>query len=180
MIRPTHASLLAVALALLGVIALELRGGRTPADVPPASMPSSLKLPEVATMAVDRRQDQTAPVLARPLFSKSRRPVPAADGARAVAASVPRLSGILISPRRRTAIFAPTEGGKPVVISEGEHLGAFIVQTIDPGEVTIMGPNGSRLLRPTFDEAAPGSLSLPGAATHEIAQSRFDRQEDQR
>ena len=99
--------------------------------------------------------------LARPLFSPDRRP--AAVGAAAASApdnALPRLTGIMVTPAGRSAIFAG--GPRALVVVEGGRVGNFTVRTIEPNQVILLGPDGTRLIRPTFGEskpAAPAALS---------------------
>jgi general secretion pathway protein N len=92
-----------------------------------------------------------AATLSRPLFSSTRRP---RDRAVASQAGDPefqlRLSGIVIEPERRIAIFAKT-GAKPLVRSEGETLDEWRLDSITPREVTLTGPTGSTTLEPKTD-----------------------------
>lgn len=92
-----------------------------------------------------------ATTLSRPLFSSTRRP---RDRAIASQAGDPefqlRLSGIVIEPDRRIAIFAKT-GAKPLVRSEGETLDEWRLDSITPREVTLTGPTGSTTLEPKTD-----------------------------
>ena len=98
-----------------------------------------------------------ATILARPLFTRDRRP---AGAAASVAASdaggtLPRLTGIAISPDQRRAIFAGGENGKPIVVQEGGSIAGFTIQTIAPGGVTVQGPSGERTVALAFDPAPP-------------------------
>ena len=100
----------------------------------------------------DPRVDElVATTLSRPLFSSTRRP---RDRAITGPAGDPefqlRLSGIVIEPERRIAIFAKT-GAKPLVRSEGETLDEWRLDSITPREVTLTGPTGSTTLEPKTD-----------------------------
>ena len=98
-----------------------------------------------------RVEELVATTLSRPLFSSTRRP---RDRAIAGQAADPefqlRLSGIVIEPERRIAIFART-GAKPLVRSEGETLDEWRLDSISPREVTLTGPTGSTTLQPKTD-----------------------------
>src|SRR5882724_9794992 len=67
-------------------------------------------------------------IVARPLFSPSRRPLekeaPVSEDFNGK-----RLSGIIIAPEQRIAIFA-VDGGKPLALGEGETVGAWQIETI--------------------------------------------------
>jgi hypothetical protein len=67
----------------------------------------------------------------------------------------------------RSAIFAALPGGKPLVLQEGERIEAHVVQSIHPGEVVLLGPEGRRVLHPAFDasgQSAPDLMLPPGHA----------------
>src|SRR5437762_2681333 len=61
-----------------------------------------------------------------------------------------RLSGIVIEPDRRIAIFA-VNGTKAVVLSEGEALKDWRIDSISPQEVSLSGPAGTMTLKPKPD-----------------------------
>ena len=92
-------------------------------------------------------------ILARPLFSPARRPPPGSDSAASGPRELARLTGVLVSRSEKRAIFA-SEGGKPIVAEEGTRIGAYVVQTIEPGQVTVIGPEGQRTLQPAYDPKA--------------------------
>jgi hypothetical protein len=96
---------------------------------------------------------------------------------------VPRLSGVLVSPSGKQAIFAAPPEGKGFVASEGTRIGGFVLQSISAGEVTLIGPDGTRVLRPTFDTAAsapskaemPAFAPVPSAPTGGASRSEADQ-----
>jgi len=113
-----------------------------------------------------------AAILARPLFSPSRRPPQStpgkADDTSGLADS--RLAGIVIEPGRRLAIFAP-QSGKLLTVTEGETVSGWRIETISPREVSLSGPEGTKSLQPKFDpnlappaEAQPPAVPAPVAA----------------
>jgi hypothetical protein len=150
---------------LAGVIALELRSGE----------PASPALP-----AIPARQDRNAApaavhaapgnnvlarvhtILARPLFTPSRRPDEQATGAGA-SAGLTRLTGIVVSEDGKAAIFAPTAGGKPLIVREGDRIGPYVVSAISAGALTVIGPDGQRVLHPAFDPNPPARPPSPPA-----------------
>ena len=96
--------------------------------------------------------ERVATILARPLFSPDRRPPASIAGdPSSGGAEPPRLAGILVQRAERRAIFAGVEEGRPLVLREGDRLGPFTVQEITPAQVTVLGPAGPRVLRPSFD-----------------------------
>ncbi len=163
---------LAVA-ALGGTIALEL-GWRLPdSDL---MVPATAPLPAPAAPASTRAADaddagrRVAEVLARPLFSPGRRPAAQAAAAPpAAVAPLPRMTGVIVTPGGRRAIFA-NGAGKAVVVMEGGRIGAYDVQSIEAGRVTLAGPDDKRVVSTAFDPKpaaraagpAPGLPGLPG------------------
>jgi len=82
-----------------------------------------------------------------------------------------RLSGIVIEPDRRIAIFAVT-GAKSVALLEGEALNDWRVDSISAQQVSLSGPSGTMTLKPKSDatlvrpaapSASPASQPQPGA-----------------
>src|SRR5919202_1181988 len=71
---------------------------------------------------------EVATELARPLFSPKRRP--GSIAANDTAKDLTRLTGVLVSPAGKNAIFAGSAGGKPIVIGEGERIGGYVISSI--------------------------------------------------
>ena len=69
------------------------------------------------------------------------------------------MTAIMIDGTKRNAIFAATDGGRPVVVSEGGRIGPFTVQSIEPQQVTIIGPEGKRAVRTSFDPHPPAVMA---------------------
>ncbi len=141
---------------LTGVTALSATFAWELGTISPSEQPAAPRRPTAdATISTanipDRTPEWVATILARPLFSPDRRPAAetvAAQGAR-LPEGLPRLSGVIVSPFGRSAIFA-SDGRKPLVVHEGGRLDAWMVQAIDIGAVKISGPAGVRTLHPTF------------------------------
>lgn len=95
-------------------------------------------------------------VLARPLFTIGRRPVKIAEtSGHSAGTGMPRLSGIMITPTGRLAIFMP-DGGKPQEVAVGATVGQHVVREIDADGVLLEGV--ARKLRPTLDRQRAGGL----------------------
>lgn len=165
--------LVLAAAALGGTIALEL-GWRLPDSdlMVPATAPLPAPAAPASTPAADAdgAGRRVAEVLARPLFTPGRRPAAQAAAAPpAAVAPLPRMTGVIVTPAGRRAIFA-NGAGKAVVVMEGGRIGAYAVQSIEAGRVTLAGPDGQRVVAPTFDPKpaartagpAPGLPGLPG------------------
>lgn len=116
------------------------------------------------TSTSEQRQQRVVSMLARPLFASDRRPHAAAKVAARAAAVLPRLTGISIYGGVRRVLFARVDGAKPMAVSEGAEIANFRVQKIDAEQVTLLGPDGPRVVRPTFDpQAAAGLASVSSA-----------------
>ncbi len=145
MSRAVHLTLVTAALALAGVIALELRPAPPHAPPQPARAAVNPSAAEADTLPADR----SAELLARPLFTPGRRPAAVSAGS-GPQAGLPRLSGVLVGPFGRTAIFAATGAGKPIVLAEGGEIGGFRVVAIVPGQVTLTGKGRTLVLSPSL------------------------------
>jgi hypothetical protein len=127
---------------------------------PPEAAPASTR-PE----SPGRYNELLATILARPLFSNTRRPPPrGGDDATADSGLADtRLTGIIVVPGHRIAIFAPL-GAKALVVSEGETVSGWRVEHINPREVSLSGPSGTKTLQPKFDpNLAPPPSPTVGA-----------------
>jgi hypothetical protein len=95
-------------------------------------------------------------ILARPLFSVTRKPDATANNAGPAAADehqdLPRLSGIFSVSNARHAVFQPSGDVPPLVVGEGELVAGWNVVKISLDSVTLKGPNGETTLEPKFDE----------------------------
>jgi hypothetical protein len=97
-------------------------------------------------------------ILARPLFSPTRRPPQTASNPISSNFDLggARLTGIIVAPGERLAIF-DIKGSKPVVLSEGETVGGWRVDSIASSEVSLVGPGGVKTMQPKLDPAHPVS-----------------------
>lgn len=153
----------ALGMLLAGAVGLELASG-PPAEsgaAPGAPGPAAQQAP-VPAPDPGPSQSEVQGILARPLFSPNRRP-PAAGVAApdAPPPSLPRVAGILMDGSQRSVIFATADGVRPVVLNVGGEVNGFRVQSIEDGQVTLLGPDGPRVLHPTFDQAAPAPANRP-------------------
>lgn len=162
-----------VALALGGAVAAELAApGAAPVGAAP--MPGRVPVAAAVPGEVGRVDGWVGTILARPLFSPSRRP--AATAAAPGPGGLPRLAGVIVGPEGKTVIFAAGEGA-PILAHEGGQVGAYRVQSIGAGEVTVRGPEGVRVLRPAFAStdigAAPPKPPVLGRAPLDKVPSVF-------
>lgn len=150
------AGLLVIVAGLASIIAWEI-GNAPTADVASPHPSVAVAGARVPASEADRTGDWVATVLARPLFSPDRRP--AVDTATVAGTSLPglpRLSGILVGPFGRQAIFAAS-GRKPIVVEEGAKIDAYTVKSIDATQVRLLGPNGMQVLKPSFQASSDRS-----------------------
>lgn len=155
--------LLCLALVLGGILYLEAVPGPSGTDMDERA---------VARVAEPLQPNQRAPaentgawvatILARPLFSPTRRPAaPSAEPAKPIA-EMPRLAGVLVSEAGSEAIFA-RPGQKPTVVRTGDRIGSYSVASISAGEVVLSGPAGAMTLHPAFASAAEQPPAAPPA-----------------
>lgn len=77
--------------------------------------------------------------------------------------------GTLVSLAGKRAIFVVS--GKPAIAEEGGHIGAWTVQVISIGTVTLLGPGDVRELRVSFEQSVPNQdrmVALPSDPTRHI------------
>lgn len=163
MIRLAMAGLVGAALGLAVTLAWEV-GAFVPADHTTRPLPHASAAAVVATIQPDHTNDWVTTILTRPLFSPDRRPPAAASvvsGERLV--GLPRLSGVLVGPFGRSAIFA-SDGGKPLVVGEGSRVADWTVRAIEAGSVDVIGPGGARTLRPSFENTPQAATRSPTPA----------------
>lgn len=154
---------------LAGLVAIEfVTNGPSVNDGPPAPRPAGSAQQTARGLQSDGADTAkfvpgwVSTILAHPLFNADRRPVaPTAVGPGPAAAGLPRLSGVLVSPAGRRAIFAGPEGARPITIAEGGHLGVYTITRIDEGSVTVTGPDGPRQIRPSFATGSEGAAARP-------------------
>jgi len=150
MIDRLTALCLAGSVLLAVALPFEFRSNLPTTTEPEKPLPKSDATPAVQN---DRPaiSQMTATILARPLFSPTRRPPEAevTDHSETTLSDM-RLTGILITPDQRLAIFAPA-GGKPLVRSEGEMISDWRIESIADQSVSLTGPTGATTLEPKAD-----------------------------
>jgi hypothetical protein len=161
-LRTAGIKLVALAVALVGIIGYELRsysvGG---ASSEARQIPAFVQKRDDSVVVHDETGYLSA-VLARPLFQSDRRPF--LNSAK-VEPSVGRLTAIMITENDKRLIFSGAPGGKPVVVTEGDHIGSDIVQSISTERASLAGPDGVKFIQPSFDEPEDPSVPKPQAAT---------------
>jgi hypothetical protein len=131
-----HISLAALCLGLLVAIGVELVGGEPPAD--PAAL--AARPPERADAGAPPGftmlpTSAFAAVLARPLFSRTRRP--GAQAGPLPLSSSFTLVAIVISAGGRHALLGSGQPLKVIRVKEGEEIGGWTVETILPNAVVV-------------------------------------------
>lgn len=163
MIRLAIAGLLSVAGGLTALLAWEL--GAFSATEPAIAPRPGVAAAAQPITAPDHSSEWTATILARPLLSPDRRPPSETEAiaGNGTPQGLPRLSGVLVGPFGRSAIFA-AEGDKPVVALEGSRVGAWTVRSIAGGTVEVIGPGGARTLHPSFQSSPAAPAGAPPSA----------------
>jgi hypothetical protein len=144
------------ATGLAALVALEVANAPkdTVGPLPPRAVAIS-SLPK--SVASDHSGEWVSTILGRPLFSPDRRPS-STPAAVAGLPGLPRLSGIMVGPFGRSAIFA-AEGAKPIVAQEGARVAGYTIKAIEATQVRLIGPNGNVVLYPTFAAAAASRVT---------------------
>jgi hypothetical protein len=145
-----------ITVALAGLLILELQA--TLSNISVRRSASPIPLPQAAQTAnVAAPQPQVAvsrtAMLDRPLFDPTRRPPPLTAQNPPAPAEIPRLTGIMLTPSQKIAVFAPVTGA-PIVVNQNGRFGPFTVLAISGDNVTIKGPAGVTILRSDFSDPA--------------------------
>jgi len=144
--RPAFLGLALLATVLGAAIVLELDDAPPTAGsgtgVVPIRQKAKVEPRAAAQDASDRTDNWLKTALARPLFSRDRRPTDEEPNTGTRLGSLPRLTGVVIGPFGERAIFAATDGGRPTVLAVGKTLGEYTVEKIEPSGVTVSGPEG--------------------------------------
>ncbi|MBB2205321.1 general secretion pathway protein GspN [Gluconacetobacter takamatsuzukensis] len=99
-------------------------------------------------------------ILARPLFSPTRRPtdLPGAGDA------TPRLTGIVVGNGRRRAIFMIPGQARGRIADVGDSVGPWRIVAIENGAIRVQDPTGEHMMRPDRDrrtDTRPGGSAPP-------------------
>jgi len=106
-------------------------------------------------------------ILARPLFTPTRRPPPST----ALMTGTPRLSAIIDGTGQQRAIFMLPGHDRGVIVPVNGVIGAWQVIGIDNGAVRIRDGRGERLLHPDRERTDPATPDqLPFAPSSQPAQ----------
>jgi hypothetical protein len=157
------------ACVLVGLLATEYHS----AGLREARLAHSTPSPAAGTVAAARPNDSASlspgpvdawmrVVLARPLFSPSRRPATVSVSG----PERPRLAGIIASPGHELAIFAGSGTARGIVAGVGQQAGAWRVLGIDATGVRVMEADGVHTLHPTRDASGRDDAASPALPDH--------------
>ena len=149
--------LAACSLALAGVIAKEWRSG-APVSLspPPPASAAAVSDPAAKLQGGQHGAAFVNEILARPLFTASRRPPAGADraaGNTTAAALKGRLAGIVVSPAGSEALFVEAGKAKSVTVREGESFEGWTVERIEPEHVMVRAGARLETIEPAGDKA---------------------------
>lgn len=149
-----------IAVALVGLLLLELHFATEPPDVPAQRSASPTQLTQTRNISASQPMVPAwrDTMLGRPLFDPTRRPPAAATEDTATSEEIPRLSGIMVTPTEKIAVFSPAMGA-PIVVNQNSRFGVFTVLAIAADGVTISGPHGIVVLRSDFIDAGRPEIS---------------------
>lgn len=157
-LRPLAGVVVALSLAVLLEWTLPDVSGETVSFSSPNLSYVSPKVPVIRQMTTN----WATTILARPLFSASRRPPPiATDKHPDAAPEKARLSGIMIGRFGRWAIFATADGGRPLVLTEGAQVNDSTIRRIDPDRVVLTNGLVSMLPLPFHMNRVATTHTLP-------------------
>jgi hypothetical protein len=165
--KPAFMALDGITVALAGLLFLEVHSATRPPDV--RTQRSALSASQTQHLD-DTNISAPEPtlstwrnmMLSRPLFDPTRRP-PAPTQAPAAPVELPRLSGIMVTPTEKIAVFSPATGA-PIIVNQNSRFGPFTVMAISGETVAIKGPSGVIVLRSDFS-AREGPVSSTAAST---------------
>ncbi len=155
------AALWLIAVGLMAVVAWEIADAPS-AEVAPTRQRAAASASAAPAPDADLKLKWVATALTRPLFSPDRRPVADSAVAGAGLSALPRLTAILVGPFGRKAIFAGDDR-KPLVMQVGARISTYTIQAIDLEQVRVVGPDGVRVLYPTFEAAPANGQGAPAA-----------------
>lgn len=167
-------TLLVLFVMLCAVVGLEVVGRQTqPADLSRHVATPMREGTVTVTKPPNQRDAWFREIISRPLFSPDRRPIEISGRS---LRGLPRLAGIVVAGSRRIAIFAAPSGGHPIVVEAGSRVGAYDVRDVADTGVTVVGPEGTTVVRPVFDASPrPSPLARPELPKAVAGQTRPGR-----
>lgn len=150
-------------LAMSGLLALEWAtdvGAEMPAATLAAAVAAPTELPDpAAPVSNEALADE---ILARPLFTISRQPARRPGAATRDGGNTfrQRLTGVVLEPALREAVFAGEGRGRGTVVREGDAIDGWTVEDVTADSVTVRGVGGSLALDVPKGKSL-GGLSAP-------------------
>lgn len=108
---------------------------------------------------------EVSAVIGRPIFTRGRRPAEAKSPVVPTRESLPRLSGVLIGGDDRRALFVPRQGGRTIVLREGDSLGEATILAIRAGEVILATGAAKRVVKLAADMRRPSDRIISSLET---------------
>ena len=145
--------LAAAMVALPALIGWELQDAGAPEPEPAAHSTRPAPRPSVKDEGEGDAAGEAwaATAVERPLFREDRRP-PKAAAEPARGERRPRLTGVIVGPSGRTAIFRVGDDPKPVIVREGGRVGDLTVRSIEPGRAVVEARGALTNVVPSFTE----------------------------
>lgn len=138
-----------LAAMLLATLGVESQMGRnTVASLPDLVLPQISILPQPPA---DLAAQAGNIILARPLFTPTRRPVPQDPADVAPLAEADRITGIVQNKDDILAVMQPKDGGKPVALHIGDQFQGQNIIAIDAAGLSLAD---GRKIRPQFTSGA--------------------------
>ena len=164
--NPLALVLAAVATALVAVIVLEVGLGLWPAasTAETKSVPASdvKMLPPIAAVMAEQAYPETA---ARPLFTPTRRPAPAAPVAGNMVKGQFTLTGVIAMGDLRIALLKEKSSGKVHRVERGKEVNGMTLSVVEPERVTLaQGGDEESLTLQVQKGPAVAAGGAPGAA----------------
>lgn len=168
--NPVVVALAVVAAVLLGVIVVEAALGvgfwaRTPASSAKAASAGETKmLPPAPIVVAEQAYPETA---ARPLFTPTRRPAPAAP---TVAGNMQKgqfiLTGVIAVGEQRIALLREKTSGKVHRVERGKEVNGLTLSSVENDKVTLAQGGDHEELTLQVQKGAAAAAPAAGAVTH--------------
>jgi len=136
---------------LAGVVASELLTEVQDSDAPQArGVQARVATPETGAVKQSGGKAAVSIIQARPVFSPNRSPVAKSQPALFVNMAVKpfnrRLSGVVIEPSMRAAMFAGEGKSRGVIVKEGELIEGWFLERVTPVNVTLRAAGASQVI----------------------------------
>ncbi|MBV8457206.1 MAG: hypothetical protein JO122_11395 [Acetobacteraceae bacterium] len=144
---------------LAGLLFFEAQPGAPLPELTPEAKRAAPALPHNRPGLVqDRDARWSDTILARPLFSPTRRPAKIVGPQTTATVETPRLTGVVIAADGTGAIFVGPDT-KPVFARIGDRIGPYKIAGIAEGQVTVETATGTEILHPEFAQASSATTA---------------------